>query len=67
MSSEEIIKAMGALLDGQPTQEVVPALVVASARALAGEADGNIDTLSTLLLRFCRLVENEAADMVEKS
>ena len=65
MSSEEIIKAMAALLDGQPTEEVVPALIVASARTLAGDAGGDFDKLSTLLLRFCRLVENEAADMLE--
>lgn len=65
MRDEPLFMAMGRLLDGQPTEDVVPTLIVASARALVDAADGDIDKLSTLLLRFCRLIENEAADMLE--
>jgi hypothetical protein len=57
--------AIGRLLDGQPTEDVVPTLITISAGALAAEAGGDLNKLSTLLLRFCRLLENEAADMLE--
>jgi hypothetical protein len=56
---------VGRLLDGKPSDDVIPTLITLSARALVQEADGDIDKLSTLLLRFCRLIENEAADMLE--
>ena len=63
--SEPLFEAVGKLLDGQATDDVIPALITLSARALVQDADGNIDKLSTLLLRFCRLMENESADMLE--
>ena len=63
--SEPLFEAVGKLLDGQPNDDVIPALITLSARALVQDADGNIDKLSTLLLRFCRLMENESADMLE--
>jgi hypothetical protein len=65
MMAEPLFVAVGRLLDGKPSDDVVPILITIAARALVQEADGNIDKLSTLLLRFCRLLENEAADMLE--
>jgi hypothetical protein len=65
MSGEALFEAVGRLVDGQPTEDVAPALITISARALVQEADGDIDKLSTLLLRFCRLLMREAADMLE--
>ena len=62
---EPLFMALGRLLDGQPSDDVIPTLITVSAHALVQDAEGNIDKLSTLLLRFCRLVENEAADMLE--
>ena len=56
---------VGRLLDGKPQEDVIPTLITLSARTLVQEADGDINKLSTLLLRFCRLMENEAADMLE--
>ena len=63
--NEPLFVEVGRLLDGKAREDVVPTLMTLSARALVQEADGDIDKLSTLLLRFCRLMENEAADMLE--
>ena len=65
MREEPLFMAIGRLVDGHSTDDVIPTLITVSARALVQEADGDIDKLSTLLLRFCRLLENEAADMLE--
>ena len=65
MITEPLFVAVGQLLDGKPSEDVIPTLVTLSARALAQESGGDMDKLSTLLLKFCRLVENESADMVE--
>lgn len=65
MTEEPLFTALGRLLDGQPSDDVIPTLITVSARALVQDAEGNIDKLSTLLLRFYRLMENEAADMLE--
>ena len=65
MTHDELFNAISSVITGQPIDAVIPILITASARALSDEADGNIDKLSTLLLRFCRLVENEAADMMD--
>ena len=65
MTEEPLFAAIGRLLDGQPTEDVVPTLITLSARALVQEADGDFNRLSTLLVRFCRLLENQAADMLQ--
>ena len=47
---EPLFRAIGRLLDGQPTEDVVPILITVSARALVQEADRrHPDRLSTLL------------------
>ena len=65
MIEEPLFVEVGRLLDGKPTNEIIPILITITARALSDEANGDIDKLSTLLLRFCRFLENEAADMLE--
>jgi hypothetical protein len=62
---EPLFVEVGRLLDGKPSEDVIPTLITLAARALGQEAAGDFDKLSTLLLRFCRLMENEAADMLE--
>ena len=62
---EPLFVEVGTLLDGKPSEDVIPTLITLSARALVQEADGDNNQLSTLLLRFCRLMENEATDMLE--
>ena len=62
-----LASAIDELLDGQDLDCVVPILGVHAAKALVGLCDGDRDRLSTLLLRFVHLVENEATDLLAKS
>ena len=64
--SEALYIKIGKLLDGKPTNVVIPMLLTFSARALVEEAGGDISVLATLLTRFYKLLENESADMLEK-
>lgn len=64
-SKAELFDKMANVMTGQDNETLVPILITASARALVIEAGGDIDKLSTLLLKFCRLVQNEASDMLE--
>ena len=64
--SEALYIKIGKLLDGKPTDVVIPMLLTFSARALVEEAGGDIGVLATLLTRFYKLLENESADMLEK-
>jgi hypothetical protein len=64
-SKAELFDKMANVMTGQDNETLVPILITASARALVLEADGDIDKLSTLLIKFCRLVQNEASDMLE--
>ena len=65
MSAEDIFEKVGKLLDGKPSDDVIPALITLSARALVDEAEGSVALLAKLLTRFYGLLENEAADMLE--
>jgi hypothetical protein len=66
MTGEPLFVAIGRLLDGKPNDDVVPTLITFLARALAQEANGDLDNLARRLLLACRLIENEAGDMLEK-
>jgi hypothetical protein len=66
-SKNEIFKRIAEAVEHQPTEEVIPVLITASARALADDAEGDVNLLSTLLLKFCRLVENNAVEMLEEN
>jgi hypothetical protein len=61
-----IFHEIASAIDDKPIDEVMPVLITASARLLVIQADGDMNRLSTLLLKFCRIVQNEAADMMEK-
>jgi hypothetical protein len=64
-AKDDLFEEMAQLLHEKRTDEVVPVLITAAARALVIESRGELDRLSTLLIRFCRLLENEAADMIQ--
>lgn len=63
---EQLYRELGALLDGRPIYNVAPILVVAAARALATEADGDMDELVSLVMRFSNLLAEQALDMLGK-
>ena len=63
---EQIYRELGALLDGRPIHDVAPALVVAAARALALEADGDQEKLVLALTKFAQLLAEQALDMLGK-
>jgi hypothetical protein len=63
---ERIYRELGALLDGRPVHDVAPVLVVAAARALATEADGDADKLVFLVRKFSNLLAEQALDMLGK-
>ena len=63
---EQLYRELGALLDGRPIHDVAPVLVVAAARALATEADGDMDELVSLVRKFSNLLAEQALDMLGK-
>ena len=63
---EPLYRELGALLDGQPIHDVAPVLVIAAARALATEADGDADKLVFLVRKFSNLLAEQALDMLGK-
>ena len=63
---ERIYRELGALLDGRSIHDVVPALVVGAARALATEAGGDANKLLSLVRKFSNLVAEQALDMLGK-
>ena len=63
---ERTYRELGALLEGRPIHDVAPALVIAAARALATEADGDMDELVSLVRKFSNLLAEEALDMLNK-
>ena len=63
---EQLYCELGALLNGRSTSDVIPALIVTSARALALEADGDQEKLVLALTKFAQLLAEEALDMLNK-
>ena len=63
---EPLYRELGALLDGQPIHDVAPALVIAAARVLATEADGDVNKLVSLVRKFSNLLAEQALDMLGK-
>ena len=61
--NEPLFKALEALLHDHANDEVVPLLVVAAARAIVVEANGDFDKMSTFLLKFFTLTLNQATEM----
>lgn len=64
MNEEMLANALGALLAGKPVEQVVPILIVAAARALMLEADGDEAKLARMLNKFDELLADEAFDMM---
>jgi hypothetical protein len=63
MIDEPLFVAVGQMLDGQPTEDVVPVLITLSARVLSDNANGDAALLETLLSRFFALLKQQAEDM----
>ena len=63
MIEEPLFETVGKLLDGQPNDDVVPALITLSARALVEEAGSDYDALAKHVQKFCSLLTNQAVDM----
>ncbi len=63
---EALMEAIGKVIVGQATDELIPVLIVASARTLALEADGDAARLEALGEKFCRLLQDTAEDMLVK-
>jgi hypothetical protein len=63
---ERTYRELGAILDGRPVHDVAPVLVIAAARALATEADGDADKLVFLVTKFSNLLAEQALDMLGK-
>ena len=61
---DELFRTFGELLYGKPIEMVIPILIVAAARALAIEFDGDEDKLSRRLGKFGELLAGEAFDML---
>ena len=64
MDEEMLANAFGALLAGKPVEQVVPILIVATARALMLEADGDEAKLGRMLSKFDELLADQAFDML---
>jgi hypothetical protein len=62
-NDDELFRALGAVLNGRPIDAVIPALIVAVARALSTEANGDVAQLARMLIRFNKLVADQAFDM----
>lgn len=63
---ERIYHELGAILEGRPIHDVAPALIIAAARALATQADGDADRLVSLVWKFSNLLAEQAIDMLGK-
>ncbi len=65
-SDERMLRALTKVFVGKPIDEIIPVLIVASARALVIEADGDEERLETLGERFCNMMQETAEDMLAK-
>jgi len=65
MTDVELIEALETALGGKPLDEVAPALVVAVARALVIDANGDMDRLNGLTLKFIHHLHLQIIDMLE--
>jgi hypothetical protein len=66
MVKQELFVKVGRILEGEMSYDVIPVLIVLSARALAQEANGDSDQLSKRLKKFHTLMTNEAVEMLEE-
>lgn len=63
MSDEPLFEAVGKLLDGQPSDDVVPVLITLSARALVQEAGSDYAALAKHIDKFSSILTDQAVDM----
>lgn len=66
MSDRETMKEMERVLGGKPIDEVAPILVVAVARALVLEANGDVEELRFLVSKFSVHLVNAVNDMMHE-
>ena len=66
VEDEALFKAVSKVLTNQPIDEVIPVLVVATARAMVLEADGDRERLQDLGARFCSLLAKTTLDMFDE-
>ena len=63
---EPLLKAIGKIVTGAPTDQLMPVLIVVLARVLVLEADGDHDKLESLGIKFCDLLAKTATDMMDE-
>ena len=61
----ELFYALGDLLEGHPTDEVIPLLIVASARALVEHCGDDVGQLGLDLSKFNDLLLQQVMDMAD--
>ena len=65
-NDETMLKKIEKIFHNKTSEEVIPVLIVASARALVLDADGDADKLEALGEKFCALLADTATDMMGK-
>lgn len=60
---DHLYREVSALFSGHPTGEIIPILIVVAARVLVLDAGNNSDKLKEAILRFNRLMAEEALEM----
>jgi hypothetical protein len=63
--NDDLLEAVKRVITGQSNDQVIPVLLVAIARALVIDADGDPERLEQLGEKFCALLSDSARDMME--
>jgi hypothetical protein len=61
---DDLFNKISALLNRQPTDDVIPILITAAARALVIDANGDLDKLRRQYDKFCTMTAAQVTDML---
>lgn len=62
---EQLALDIGRMLDKQSTGDIIPVLIVLSARALLDDAEGDLEAMEARHKKFCELLQKEMMRMLD--